>query len=60
MAMMSWPEYREAHGITDAEDPAAFAAYLHFLSDGRWDDAGEDEPPPIRELPPIWKDTTES
>lgn len=53
MAMMSWPEYREAHGIMDAGDPVAFAAYLHYLSGGRRDDAGEDELP-------LWKDTTES
>lgn len=47
---MSWAEYREAHGVTDAEDPAAFAAYLHYLSDGRWNGAAQprvdaDEPP---------------
>lgn len=47
---MSWAEYREAHGITDAEEPAAFAAYLHYLSGGLWDGAAQpcaanDEPP---------------
>jgi hypothetical protein len=31
---MSWAEYREAHDITDAEEPAAFAAYLDRLSEG--------------------------
>ena len=31
---MSWAEYREAHWVTDAEEPAAFAAYMNSLSGG--------------------------
>ena len=29
---ISWAEYRESHWITDAEEPAAFASYLNYLS----------------------------
>jgi hypothetical protein len=43
---MSWAEYREAHGITAAEEPAAFAAYLPELSQGQWDGAAEPRTPP--------------
>lgn len=35
----SWAEYREAHGASEAEEPAAFAAYLNYLSNGSWDGA---------------------
>ena len=42
----SWAEYREAHGITPAEEPAAFAAYLHELSQGQWDGPAEPRTPP--------------
>ncbi len=34
---MGWDEYRRAHGIRDEEEGEAFAAYLHYLSDGTWD-----------------------
>lgn len=39
---MSWDEYRAAHDVESDEEPAAFAAYLHYLSEGRWD--GEAKP----------------
>lgn len=29
---MSWAEYCESHWITDAQEPAAFAAYVSHLS----------------------------
>lgn len=31
---MSWAEYRESHWVTDADEPAAFAAYMNSLSGG--------------------------
>lgn len=34
---MSWDEYRAAHNITDVAGGEAFAAYLHYISDGQWD-----------------------
>ncbi|GAA1817504.1 hypothetical protein GCM10009749_29360 [Agromyces neolithicus] len=34
---MSWAQFQEAHRVTGGEEPAAFAAYLHYLSDGNWD-----------------------
>jgi len=47
---MSWSEYRDVHGVTEAEDPAAFAAYLHYLSGGEWDGAAQPvEPDPSTE-----------
>lgn len=38
---MSFDEYREQHGNTEAEAPAAFAAYLHEITEGEWDDRME-------------------
>lgn len=39
---MSWAEYRQAHNITDDEEPAAFAAYLHYFSDDTWNGAAQE------------------
>ncbi|WP_307041696.1 hypothetical protein [Agromyces ramosus] len=33
----SFEEYCAEHDIQPGEEPAAFAAYLHMLSDGKWD-----------------------
>lgn len=33
----SFETYCRANNITEAEHPAAFAAYLHYLSNGEWD-----------------------
>jgi hypothetical protein len=38
---MSWAEYREAHGVTDAEEQAAFAAYPHYVLGGQCDGAAQ-------------------
>lgn len=38
---MSFDEYCEQHGVTDGEAPAAFAAYLHEITGGEWDDRME-------------------
>lgn len=29
--------YCDEHGIQSGEEPAAFAAWLHEISDGKWD-----------------------
>ena len=34
---VSFDEYCRRHEVDDDEKPAAFAAYLHLLSSGRWD-----------------------
>lgn len=42
----SFEEYCAEHGVTEDEMPAAFAAYLHLLSEGRWDGRVEQVRPP--------------
>lgn len=44
---MSWADFRDAHGYTDDDEPAAFAQYVLYVSDGKrsgWNAAGEAEP----------------
>lgn len=45
---VSWDDYATEHAIAEHEAPQAFAAYLHKISEGRWDGFAEqiDEDPP--------------
>jgi len=46
--LISWGEFRNAHGYTDYDEPAVFAEYMRYASKGEhvgWYAPGDVEPP---------------